>query len=116
MNKSYNIQEISSGNLNQAFIIKSLIKKNRSIFIKQSLPYIKVLGKDALLDKNRIQNEIKTFKIYEKIAPNYIPKIYHTDEKMCAIIMQNLEKAINLRDFFKEEKNHNFLLNKLHHF
>jgi 5-methylthioribose kinase len=87
-------KEIGDGNLNLVFIVKS--SKN-SIIIKQAIPYLRCVGESYPLAKERMLYEIRSMLEYERLSPTSVPKIYHTDEEMCLIAMQNLSSHIIMR-------------------
>jgi len=90
-------KEIGDGNLNLVFVVKSKTNSNKSIIIKQAIPYLRCVGESFPLAKERMKYEIRSMIEYEKLSPTSIPKIYHTDEDMCLIAMQNLNNHIIMR-------------------
>src|SRR4051812_10216650 len=73
------ISEIGDGNLNLIFLVESTFNK---AIIKQSLPYLRCVGKDFPLCKERINYEIAALKEFYKQTPNHIPNVYHADQEM----------------------------------
>ena len=87
-------QEIGDGNLNLVFIVKS---RSNSIIVKQAIPFLRCVGESFPLAKERMRYEIRSMLEYEKLAPSFVPKIFHTDENMCVIAMQNLDSHVIMR-------------------
>lgn len=88
--------EIGDGNLNYVFRIK---EKNtgKSIIVKQALPYLKVAGSGwkLTLDRNRI--EADAMQLQGKVAPNFVPKVYHHSDTYALTAMEDLGNMSVLR-------------------
>ncbi len=93
-NEEIEIEEIGDGNLNFVFIIKS---GDKSVILKQAVPYLRCVGEEWPLSRERMSYEIRALKTFKDIANNNIPNIFHSDENMSLIIMQNLNKHIIMR-------------------
>ena len=91
------IQEIGDGNLNFVFIVSSHKNPKKSLIVKQAVPYLRIAGEGFPLSRERMNYEIRALEIYSQSAPQYIPKIYYSDEAMSVVIMQNLSEHIILR-------------------
>ena len=87
------ITEVGDGNLNLVFFADS---KNKSICIKQPLPYVRVL-KDWPLTLKRSFFENEYMKIHSAHVGHLIPKIYDYDENLCTISMEKLSPHIIMR-------------------
>lgn len=81
------VQEIGDGNLNFIFLITSCLKPQQQLIIKQSIPYLRCVGEDFPLAKERIHYEIAAFRHYLQHTPQHIPMVYHVDETMCLFAM-----------------------------
>ncbi|NRD78665.1 S-methyl-5-thioribose kinase [Bacillus sp. BRMEA1] len=82
-------REIGDGNLNLVFHIVDQ-KNEKSIIIKQALPYAKVVGESWPLTLKRAKIEADALMLFGKIAPNYVPKVYFTDEILAVTVMEDL--------------------------
>ncbi len=91
------IQEIGDGNLNFVFIVSSQKNPQKSLIVKQAVPYLRIAGEGFPLSRKRMNYEIRALELYTQSASQYVPKIYHSDEKMSVVIMQNLSEHIILR-------------------
>ncbi|MCH9740032.1 MAG: S-methyl-5-thioribose kinase [Epsilonproteobacteria bacterium] len=90
------ISEIGDGNVNFVYIVTN--KDNqKSLIVKQAVPYLRIAGEGFPLSRERINYEIRALQFYEKLVPNLVPKIYYADEVMSLVIMQNLSKHIIMR-------------------
>jgi 5-methylthioribose kinase len=91
------VSEIGDGNLNYVYRINRSDDPSRSIILKQSVPYLRMAGESWPLNKNRMITEIRALEAYNKITPEFVPDIYHVDEDMCVLIMQDLGEVKVLR-------------------
>ncbi len=82
-------KEIGDGNLNLVFHIVDQ-KHNQSIIIKQALPYAKVVGESWPLTLHRAKIEADALKTFGQIAPDYVPKVYYTDDQLAITVMEDL--------------------------
>lgn len=90
-------REIGDGNLNHVWIVTSKSDPKKSLVLKQALPYLRCVGEEYPLGRERMTYEIHSMLEYEKIAPSFVPKIYHTNEEMSLMVMQNLDEHIIMR-------------------
>lgn len=88
----YEASEIGDGNLNMVFIIQSKTKPERSVIVKQALPYLRVVGESWPLTRDRIIYETEALKIYNEISPEFSPIVYDNDYEMSVAVMENLNK------------------------
>ncbi|WP_300259341.1 S-methyl-5-thioribose kinase [Clostridium sp.] len=89
-------EEISDGNLNLVFRVKSS-DNNRSVIIKQSLPYLRI-DETMKLCLERIDLEYKYLTYIKNIQPKLVQEVYHFDKKMKVIIMEDLYSHEVLRN------------------
>ncbi|MGG3469934.1 S-methyl-5-thioribose kinase [Neobacillus pocheonensis] len=96
-------KEIGDGNLNLVFHIVDE-KNKKSIIIKQALPYAKVVGESWPLTLKRAKIEADALKTFGEIAPNYVPKVYYTDDVLAVTVMEDLSHlSIARTGFIKGE-------------
>ena len=91
------VQEINDGNMNYAFVITNKRDSNQSVFVKQAPPYIKVLGEDWPLTRQRMTAEINALSYQASVCPEMVPEVYYQSEILSLLIMQNLSKHAILR-------------------
>lgn len=86
--------EIGDGNINYVFKIWNP-KTGKSLIIKQADKFLRSSGRPLDINRNRIEAEI--LKIEGTLAPSFVPQIYHYDEIMCALSMEDISEYKNLR-------------------
>ncbi|PFK46841.1 S-methyl-5-thioribose kinase [Bacillus cereus] len=79
--------EIGDGNLNYVF---RLHDEERSIIVKQALPYAKVVGESWPLSLRRATIERQALQIFGQYASEYVPKVYGHDEELAVTVMEDL--------------------------
>ena len=84
------VTEIGDGNLNYVYRVSRPGSDKQSLIVKQAVPYLRMVGETWPLNKDRMIVEIKALQAYNRIAPEFVPDIYHADEEMCVLIMQDL--------------------------
>lgn len=91
------VQEINDGNMNYAFVVTNKLDHNQSVFVKQAPPYIKVLGKDWPLTRQRMTAEINALAYQATVCPEMVPEVYYQSEMLSVLVMQNLSNHTLLR-------------------
>ncbi len=81
--------EVGDGNLNLVFQVRDE-HNGKSVVIKQALPYVRCVGESWPLDLNRTILEANAFEIQNKLAPGLVPELYHKDEELALIVMEDL--------------------------
>ena len=89
-------EEIGDGNLNLVFRIRDL-NSDKSIIVKQALPYVRASGGDWPLDIGRGEIEKKILDIEYDLTEGAVPKVYFYDEVMCSMVMEDLSNYIIMR-------------------
>ncbi len=93
----FEASEIGDGNLNFVYLVKSIQNPKKALIVKQAVPYLRCVGEEFPLSRERMTYEIRALLNFKKIVPSFIPKIYHTSEKMSVLVMQYLDSHIILR-------------------
>ncbi len=91
------IDEIGDGNLNFVYRVTNGDEPGRSVILKQAVPYLRLAGEDWPLSRDRMTFEIRALQLYNELVPEFVPTIFHADEEMSALVMQNLSDHIILR-------------------
>ncbi len=99
--KEYEVYEIGDGNLNYVYVIKS---GERSVILKQAVPYLRCAGESWSLSKERMSYEINALQTFKELADGSIPEIFHSDKEMSVVIMQNLDRHKIMRKELIEAK------------
>jgi len=91
------IDEIGDGNLNFVYRVSNAADASKSVIVKQAVPYLRMVGEEWPLSRDRMTYEIRALTVYNEVVPDLVPEIYHADEAMSALIMQCLDDHIILR-------------------
>ena len=86
--------EIGDGNINYVFQVRSR-KAGRSVIVKQADKLLRSSGRPLDLYRNKIEAE--TLMLEARLAPKFIPEVYHYDETMAALSMEDISAYKNLR-------------------
>ena len=83
-------REVGDGNLNQVFIVTSTDGSGQSVVLKQALPYLRVAGESWPLTRERMRFETQALIKHNELAPGLAPQVYHYDDAMSLVVMENL--------------------------
>ena len=86
--------EIGDGNINYVFQVRSC-KDGRSVIVKQADKRLRSSGRPLDIYRSRI--EAQALQLESRLAPDYIPEVYHYDETMAALSMEDISAYRNLR-------------------
>lgn len=92
------VQEVTDGNMNYAFTVTNNRAPEQSIFVKQAPPYIKVMGEQWPLTRQRMNAEIAALNYQSTVCAGMVPKVFCQSEAMSVLVMQNLSQHAILRD------------------
>ena len=84
--------EIGDGNINYVFRVRSL-RDGRSVIVKQADKRLRSSGRPLDIYRSRIE----ALQLESRLAPDYIPEVYHYDETMAALSMEDISAYRNLR-------------------
>lgn len=107
--------EIGDGNLNLVFRITDT-ESEKSIILKQALPYAKVVGESWPLTLQRAKIEADALKIFGSICPDFVPVVYFSDEGMALTAMEDLSALSIARTGFLQGKTYPLLSGHLGHY
>ena len=105
-NEDIYAKEIGDGNLNFVYIVSSRENPDKALIVKQAVPYLRCVGEEFPLGRERMTYEIRALKRFYKLAPSFVPKIYHSSEEMSLVVMQYLGKHIIMRKGLIERENY----------
>ena len=111
--KSWHIQELKGGNLNQVDVIQS---KKGAVCVKQSLPYLRILGPDSKMPLDRIHYENHAIKSHSLYTPNLIPNIYYFNPSLYLMVMEYCKDYIELRKLLMSSISCDFLAKDIGHY
>ena len=86
--------EIGDGNINYVFKVWNP-STNKSVIIKQADTVLRSSGRPLDMHRNKIEAEI--LRIEGELAKSFVPEIYHYDENMYALSMEDISAYKNLR-------------------
>ncbi len=89
--------EVGDGNLNLVFKIWAEADSERTIVVKQALPYLRLVGGDWPLPVDRARIEAAALQIEYDLVPAHTPRVYFYDPDMYLFAMQNLNHHIIMR-------------------
>ncbi|MBM7579162.1 S-methyl-5-thioribose kinase [Jeotgalibacillus terrae] len=89
-------QEVGDGNLNYVFIVKDL-QTDKSLVVKQALPYAKVVGESWPLSLDRARIERQALQEAAKRVPELVPQVFDYDDDYAVTVMEDLSDHVILR-------------------
>lgn len=92
--ESWQTEEVGDGNLNLVFIVRG---SERTLVVKQSLPYVRAAGESWKLSLQRNYFEYHALSQEKRFAPDSVPDVYFYDEAMALFAMEYLADHIILR-------------------
>ena len=90
-------EEIGDGNLNLIFRIRSQDDRERSVIVKQALPYVRLVGESWPLSPTRARIESDALEVQGRLSPTMTPQLFHYDPVMYLTVMEDLRDAIIMR-------------------
>ncbi|GIP33667.1 S-methyl-5-thioribose kinase [Paenibacillus sp. J2TS4] len=90
------VREIGDGNLNLVFHITDR-NNNKSIIMKQALPYAKVVGESWPLTLDRARIESEALQLQASLCPGLVPKVYAYDSGLALTVMEDLSDHVIMR-------------------
>jgi 5-methylthioribose kinase len=94
---TWRMREVGDGNLNLVFVVTG---EKGAVVIKQALPYLRCVGEAWGLPLERAYFENEALSEAAKFVPHLLPKLYHYDAQLAAIVMEFLSPHIILRKGF----------------
>ena len=82
------VAEVGDGNLNLVFVTKDA--DGRGMCLKQSLPYVRLVGESWPLTPERVIAEARGLAAGAKFAPDRVPAFYGVDPESHVLAMENL--------------------------
>ena len=94
---SLTAREVGDGNLNAVYIVQNSDNPKQALIIKQALPYLRLLGEDWKLTRERIRFESQALRQYNQLTPGLAPQVYDYDEEMSVLAMEYLGEHLIMR-------------------
>ena len=95
--ESWQAREVGDGNLNLVFVVTGA---KSAVIVKQALPYLRCVGESWGLPLERTYFENEALTEEAKFVPHLLPKRYHYDSTLVAIVMEFLSPHVILRKGF----------------
>jgi len=108
-------REIGDGNLNRIFVVRSPDDPERSVILKQALPYIRRYPQHRLT-RERGHYEALYYQFCEELCSERIPRFFAHDEGMALVIMENLDHHVVLRKGLVRRERYPELARHMGHF
>lgn len=96
------VSEIGDGNIN--FVYRVSNQQGLSVIVKQALPYVRIIGEGWPLSQDRIRIEAEALQNAGRYCPDLVPEVYHFDQDLCAIVMEDIGAHENLRYLLIERR------------
>ena len=87
---SWSAKEIGDGNINFVYIVTGA-SANKSVIVKQGLPFVRCVGESWPLTQERVRYEAEALIQAHKFCPEHVPEVYVYDATMATIVMRYLE-------------------------
>lgn len=82
------VEEVGDGNLNLVFIVTDAA--GASLVVKQSLPYVRMVGESWPLSQDRILAEARGYDAASRLSPDTIPTYHGLHEERRVIVLEDL--------------------------
>lgn len=89
--------EVGDGNLNLVFKVWAKTDPERTVILKQALPFLRLVGDSWPLPPDRARIEAQALEVESRLCPQHTPKVYFYDPDLYLIAMQNLNHHIIMR-------------------
>ncbi|MFP4321552.1 MAG: S-methyl-5-thioribose kinase [Anaerolineales bacterium] len=90
--------DLADGNLNQVFRVSAAQDPDRSVIVKQALPYVRVVGPSFPVPLERAIIEAGVLAAEAEHCPDYVPRVYHADSEMFTVVMEDLKDLAIMRE------------------
>ncbi len=94
--------EVGDGNLNLVFKVWAQADPERTVVIKQALPYLRLVGGGWPLPVDRARIEAEALQVEYRLVPEHTPRVYFYDPGMYLFAMQNLNHHVIMRKGLNE--------------
>jgi 5-methylthioribose kinase len=87
---AWTAKEIGDGNINFVYIVTGA-SPDKSVILKQGLPYVRCVGESWPLTQERVRYEAEALIQAHAFCPAHVPEVYIYDPTMAVIVMRYLE-------------------------
>ena len=96
-------EPITEGNVNLLFRVYAQEDRQRSLLLKQALPYAWRYP-DFKMPVDRVRIEVGILQIEGRYCPDQVPQVYHYDEVNHIIVMEDLNQHLVMREALMEQR------------
>ncbi|MHB1628745.1 MAG: S-methyl-5-thioribose kinase, partial [Bacilli bacterium] len=90
-------KDLADGNVNSVFRVYRAGDPTQSVIVKQSLPYARAVGESFPMPLDRIRIEYEALRLEGQYCDGVVPRIYHYDPDMYALVIEDLREHIVMR-------------------
>lgn len=91
------VAEVGDGNLNYVYLVTQRGQPQRTVVLKQALPYLRVVGESWPLTRHRMDVEVRALREFGALCPQHVPRVFHASSEMSLVVMQRLGRHRILR-------------------
>ena len=85
------VTEVSDGKINHVYRLNG---DQKSLILKQAVPYARIVGESMPIPVNRVVHETKVLQEYERMIPGSVPKVFHLDEVLAIVVMEDMHPMV----------------------
>jgi 5-methylthioribose kinase len=89
------VQEVGDGNLNLVFVCRDA--SGRALVLKQSLPYVRLVGPDWPMTEDRAAREAHSLTVHGRLAPEWVCALVEYDDDQHILVLEDLSDHEVLR-------------------
>lgn len=97
---SLDVAEVGDGNLNQVFLCAD--NAGRRLVLKQSLPYVRLVGPDWPMTQDRATREAHALREHHRLSPGNVCELLDYDDARYVLALQDLSDHVVLRTRLNE--------------
>jgi 5-methylthioribose kinase len=90
--------DLADGNVNYVYRVYSSTRPNdRSVILKQALPYARIVGDSFPMPLDRARIESRALAVEAQYCPDLVPEVYVYDPDMALTLMEDLRPRVIMR-------------------
>ncbi|AHG93256.1 Methylthioribose kinase (plasmid) [Gemmatirosa kalamazoonensis] len=88
--EALDVAEVGDGNVNFVFLVTQRGAPERTVCVKQAVPYLRCVGESWPLTRHRMDVEVRALREFGALCPQHVPAVYAADSEMSLVVMQRL--------------------------
>jgi 5-methylthioribose kinase len=88
--EALDVVEVGDGNVNFVFLVTQRGAPERTVCVKQAVPYLRCVGESWPLTRHRMDVEVRALHEFGAVCPQHVPAVYFADSEMSLVVMQRL--------------------------